>query len=363
MKYRTYMAEWLKALRRQVKSKTYNRIVYYAIHQIVAKLGDYELEELKVPVIQKFIGNLSDNFSPGTVNGIVSIMRDSLTSARADEVTEVDFTGKIHYKYKREYKIMCLKESDQAKLESYIESNMDSSPKLYGIMICLYTGLRVGELMALRWSDIDFGKKLMSVNKTCHDDYTSGEYKKCIETPKTSSSFREIPLTETLLSGLRKLRRVGKSEYVIEGKDGKLISIRSYQKTFGSVLKKLGIPHIGMHGLRHTFATRSAEYGMDVKTLSEILGHSNPMITLKCYVHSMMDHKRAMMRKVSKAFENNSVRAVKKGALATKRKTPRQCETARRQSAEQKKTKLKKKQKVIIIKSVCLLKGIKKADG
>ena len=199
-------------------------------------------------------------------------------------------------RYMREIK--CLTTAEQKRLEDYVCSS--EVPKLYGIMVCLYTGLRVGELLALKWSDIDFKSSMLSVKNTCHDVYTAEGYKKMLDTPKTFTSKREIPLPRCIVTRLYKMRKESKSEYVISGKDGKDVSKRSYQSTFNIVLKRLGLPHVGMHALRHTFATRALECGMDVKTLSEILGHKNASITLNCYVHSLPEHKRAMMNKIGK---------------------------------------------------------------
>lgn len=124
-----------------------------------------------------------------------------------------------------------------------------------------------------------------------------GKYGRSVDTPKTDTSVRTIPIPKQLVPLLKDLRRRNESEYVV-GEGDKVISIRSYQRSFELLLKKLNIDHKGFHALRHTFATRAYESGMDIKTLSEILGHKNPSVTLSRYAHSFMDHKRVMMNKV-----------------------------------------------------------------
>ncbi|MGN0790227.1 MAG: site-specific integrase, partial [Christensenellales bacterium] len=162
-----------------------------------------------------------------------------------------------------------------------------------------YTGLRIGELLALTWSDIDFEKGILSVTKTCHDGNESGKHIRIIDTPKTENSRRQIPLSKTLIKMLKEMKKKSNCEVVIA--DGeKPVFIRSYQRTFELLLKKLGLPHKGFHSLRHTFATRALECGMDVKSLSEILGHKNATITLNRYAHSLWEHKAEMMNKLSK---------------------------------------------------------------
>lgn len=120
-----------------------------------------------------------------------------------------------------------------------------------------------------------------------------------IDEHKTESSKRIIPLPKQLLPRLKHIQKNTHSEFVISNGTSP-ISVRSYQRTFELLLKKLSIKHRGFHSLRHTFATRALECGMDVKTLSEILGHKNPTVTLNRYTHSLLEHKIAMMNRVGK---------------------------------------------------------------
>ncbi len=172
---------------------------------------------------------------------------------------------------------------------------------MFGVILCLYTGLRIGELLALEWTDIDFQKGTLTVSKTCHDGKDeNGVFARITDTPKTETSQRVIPFPKQLIPYLRNLKKDSDSDYVIASDTEKPISVRAYQRSFELFLKKLGISHKGFHSLRHTFATRALECGMDVKTLSEILGHKNANITLNRYVHSLMEHKREMMNRLGK---------------------------------------------------------------
>ena len=170
---------------------------------------------------------------------------------------------------------------------------------MLGVILCLYVGLRIGELLALTWSDMDFEKSILSITKTCYDGNRNGEHIRIIDTPKTENSRRQIPLSKTLVKMLKEIKKKSKCEFIVA--DGeKPCFVRSYQRTFELLLKKLKIPHKGFHSLRHTFATRALECGMDVKSLSEILGHKNATITLNRYAHSLWEYKAEMMNKLSK---------------------------------------------------------------
>ena len=149
--------------------------------------------------------------------------------------------------------------------------------------------------MALQWSDIDFEKGILTVSKSCHD----GKGGLVIDEPKTATSRRVVPLPKQLLPMMKALKRRSVSPFVVSA-SGNPVSVRSYQRSFELLLKKLKIPHKGFHSLRHTFATRALECGMDVKTLSEILGYKNPTVTLNRYAHSLMEHKKEMMNKIGK---------------------------------------------------------------
>lgn len=205
--------------------------------------------------------------------------------------------NKIKRPKRKEKQVECFTVSEQKKLENYV-LNSDKD-KLFGIVLCLYNGLRIGELLALTWDDIDFCKGLLFVSKTCHDSSDGEKHIRIIGSPKTVNSRRVIPLPKQILPLLKGVKKRSKCEYIVADVD-KPVFVRSYQRTFELVLKKLRIPHKGFHSLRHTFATRAIECGVDVKTLAELLGHKNAAITLNRYAHSLLDYKADMMNRLGK---------------------------------------------------------------
>lgn len=306
MTYKNWLEEWLNNfIKISNKQRTFERYKNIISLHILPHLGDYNIEDLSPIIMQKFISHLSQNgnkrtnkgLSSNYINGIVSIIQSSLKKAHILGLVTDYNADKIKRPKLVEKQIVCFTLCEQKKIEKHIaESNRQ---KLKGVILCLYTGLRIGELLALTWNDIDFAKSTLSVTKSCHDGYINSKHCVIIDTPKTQNSTRQIPLSKPLINLLKQLRKNTQSKYIISH-NNKPILVRSYQRTFELLLKKLNIQHKGFHALRHTFATRALECGMDVKSLSEILGHKNTTITLNRYVHSLWEHKANMMDKLGK---------------------------------------------------------------
>ena len=307
MKYQEWLNNWLtNYIQPSSKLRTYTRYTEIVSQHIIPKLGAYELDEITPYVLQCFVtelltkGNLKTGkgLSANSANAIITVVQNSLKTAYGLGFAKEYIADKIKRPRATEKKVECFSSAEQKKIEQYIISK--NKPKLIGIVLCLYTGLRIGELLALEWSDIDFTKGELYVNKTCHDGKNNtGTFSRITDKPKTESSMRTIPLPKQIIPLLREAKKKSHSTFVVSnGK--KSISVRSYQRSFASLLEKLEIPHRGFHSLRHTFATRALECGMDVKTLSEILGHKSPTVTLNRYVHSLMDHKKDMMNRLGK---------------------------------------------------------------
>lgn len=300
MKYIQWLNQWLEYyIKPSTKERTYNKYARIAHNHISPMLGEMDMAELTALELQKFsVDLINKGMAPNTVNGIISIIKCSLRRAESLGIVDKQHADSIARPKTKEKDIESLSRDEQRKIEQYISDNKEDNR--FGIILSMYTGLRVGELLALKWSDVDFGKGIMTVNKSCHDSWKDGEYVKVVDTPKTDSSIRKIPIPKQLISKLKELKRKAKGEYVIIGKTQYGAQVRSYQRSFENLLNLLDIPHKGIHSLRHTFATRALEVGMDVKTLSEILGHKSPTITLKRYAHSMTEHKAEMMNRVEK---------------------------------------------------------------
>lgn len=306
MLYKKWLEEWLELyVKVSTKDRTHNKYRQLANKYIVPVLGEYEVGELTAVQLQKFSASVSKmDIAYNTANGILSVLKSSLKKAVAMGVTERQFSDAIVRPRSRMGKITCFCMSEQKKIEKYVLGN--DFPHLFGILLSLYTGLRIGELLALRWEDVDLKNGTATVSRSCHDSWRNGHYIKVFDTTKTQGSERVIPLPKQIVDYMKQIKKHTNSQFVVIGKTAYGAQIRSYQRTFDKVLQKLNIRHKGFHVLRHTFATRALEVGMDVKTLSEVLGHTNPVITLQRYAHSLMDHKTAMMNKVGRLLDSSA---------------------------------------------------------
>ena len=302
MKYIDWLIQWLENyIRPSVKVRTYERYRLIVEQHIKDKTGSIELNDLSPLVLQSFITELlqrgnkktGKGLSANSVNAVISVIQSSLRTAHLLGLTKEYMADKLKRPKLIERPVECFSLKEQKQIEQAVLNS--KKDKLFGILLCLYSGLRIGELIALQWSDIDFAKGTLTVSKSCHD----GKNGLIIDEPKTATSRRTIPLPKQLMPLVKMLKKRSDTDFVVSS-HGKPVSVRSYQRSFELLLKKLDIPHRGFHSLRHTFATRAIECGMDVKTLSEILGHKNPTVTLNRYAHSLMEHKQDMMNRLGK---------------------------------------------------------------
>lgn len=195
------------------------------------------------------------------------------------------------------------------KLEHYLLIHCKEDTCL-GILIAFHTGIRIGELSALTWHDIDLNEGLIYIRKNIlrvkdRNALESPEHRMTQivkQSPKTSDSSRAVPLPEKLIILLRQYQKEA-AAYVISGVKNPWAEPRTIQYRFKNILKKCGIEYFNFHMLRHAFASRCVSMGLDVKSLSEILGHSSIQITLNLYVHTTIQQKKLFMCQYNSLFQ------------------------------------------------------------
>lgn len=265
------------------------RTVYrsYINNQIIPKIGKVRLNRLTKDTLQGFVMSLT--LAPATVRAVFTVLKAALIAAEEKGYIS-NIWSKVRLQKRTKTEVSILSASEQKRLERVLNDDND-----IGILISLYTGLRIGELCALRWSDVDFGRCQLHVNGT----QTRSAAGIKVTPPKSRSSVRVIPIPEFLTEKLREKPRRG--EFVLSGENGPM-DVRCYRRHFKRLLDEAQLPDMKFHALRHTFATRALEVGMDFKTLSEILGHSSVAITLDLYVHSLDEYKKSQMSKLGEIY-------------------------------------------------------------
>lgn len=301
MKFKLASEKYFAFAKKTIKLRTYLHYLLLYKKHIACVFDEKKITSIKNEDIENFIKSKSV-LSNSSVKLVLCVVKNIINYAR--DFLHLKINLIIKHKIKTSKKeVEPLTKKEQFKLENYILSN-----KLfykYGIIISLYTGLRIGELLAINWQDVDIKRKVITINKTV---CTLTENKKSItwiDLPKTENGQRIVPIPTNVVPLLNELKvyQQNNSKYLISTKRGKQIKVRVYQKSFENLLKKLNIKHYGFHSLRHTFATRAIECGCDVKCLSKILGHADIAITLKTYVFASLELKNKLVEKVGRSLK------------------------------------------------------------
>ena len=294
--YEFIIREWLKTKEGimssgEIKYQSYVKYLYVTEKYIIPKLGDVCFSKLNNKMIDEFFNNAEiSNKALSSQKLFFYIINSSIKYGISNNYKTGIKTIDVRIKTPKP-KLVYLTKVEQKKLENLLFKK--KGLKSLGILLCLYTGIRIGELCALRWGDIDFNRKCYYIEHTvlrvkCDDYYN--KTKLIVGNPKTFSSRRIVPLPDFLIPILKRYK-TDDNIFIFSCKDSPR-DPRTFEAYFERLLVKAKIDKINFHALRHTFATRSLEAGMDIKTLSEILGHSSYRVTLDIYVHSSFDLKK-----------------------------------------------------------------------
>lgn len=299
------IADLWKADKKQfVKKSTYAAYSLIVDTHILPAFGDKTNvgeKDVQEFVLQKLNGGLSQK----TIKDMLIVLRMILKfGAKKNYCAYTPFD--VFFPTDRErQELEVLSITNQKKIMRYVEENFTF--RNLGIFVCLSTGMRIGEICALTWDDIDTENGVIHIRKTLQRIYIrENEIRRTelvIDSPKTATSIRDIPMTKDLLSVLKPLRKVVNEQYFVLTNDITPTEPRTYRNYYKKLLAKLEIPPIKFHGLRHSFATRCIESHCDYKTVSVILGHSNISTTLNLYVHPNYEQKKKCIDKMLKSLK------------------------------------------------------------
>ena len=294
---------WKEYKHPYVKQSTYAAYILIMENHILPFFG--ESKELNESDVQTFVlQKLKEGMGIKTVKDILIVLKMVMKYGVKNEwmaYREWD----IKYPTETNVKdIEVLSVANHKKILNYIHNNFTF--RNLGIYICLSTGLRIGEVCALKWSDIDISAGTIAIQRTIERIYIVDNGNKhtelVINTPKTKNSFREIPMSKELLAIVKPLKKVVNDDYFVLTNESAPTEPRTYRNYYKRLMKALGIPELKFHGLRHSFATRCIESNCDYKTVSVLLGHSNISTTLNLYVHPNMEQKKKCINRMLKSL-------------------------------------------------------------
>lgn len=299
-------SEWFESIKLHTKTSTQNKYHNMLTNYILPEYGNqpfstitYEFIEAHCKFLLESGGKKGNGLSPKTVSDVLAIIRNISKFAIRKGIYVANDANAVQIR--QDIKPMrVLNKAEQSQLCEYILKKPEACS--IGILVCMFTGLRIGEICALRWEDISFSDQSIYIHHTLqriqmHRGH-GAKTEVVVTTPKSSCSIRKIPLPDEILEILV-LNKKASSGYVLTNDEYKFIEPRTMQNKFKKILKAVGIENANFHALRHTFATRCVELGFDVKSLSEILGHATVNITMNRYVHPTYEMKKKNMQKLS----------------------------------------------------------------
>lgn len=292
---------WKEDKQRYVKQSTYAAYALILENHILPSFGD--CETLSEKLVQEFVlQKLNGGLSIKTVKDMLIVLRMVMKFGVKNGWMSYQEWDIKYPSVESNKDIEVLTVADHKKILDFIKQNFTF--RNLGIYISLTTGLRIGEICGLKWSDINTDKGTITVSRTIERIYiVEGEHKHTelvISTPKTKNSCREIPMNKELLAMVKPLRKVVNEGFYVLTNEEKPTEPRTYRNYYHRLMKRLDIPRIKYHGLRHSFATRCIESNCDYKTVSVLLGHANITTTLNLYVHPNMEQKKRCITQMIK---------------------------------------------------------------
>lgn len=304
MKISEIIKLWENDKKLYVKKSTYSAYLLLIENHINPYFADKE--QITEEDVQKFVlTELRKGLSQKSIKDIIIVLKMILKFAVKQKLLAYN---EIEIKFPtvgEKTDLEVLNKNDHKKIINYLQENFTF--KNLGIYICLSTGMRIGEICGLLWSDIDVESGIIKVRRTVQRIYViDGETRHTeilIDTPKTKNSIRDIPMTTELYKIIKPLKKVVNNDFYVITNEAKPTEPRTYRNYYERLIKRLGVPKLKFHGLRHSFASRCIESKCDYKTVSVILGHSNISTTLNLYVHPNMEQKKKCIDQMYRALK------------------------------------------------------------
>lgn len=284
---------WKSDKKQYVKKSSFSAYVLLIENHLLPVFGNKD--KIEEDEVQSFVfKKLDQGLSQKTVKDILIVLKMILKfGAKNKWIDQRSFD--IQFPTQRDQQsIEVLTRPNQVKVMQHVQANFTF--RNLGVYMCLCSGMRIGEICALKWDDLDLENSLIKVRRTIQRIYTIEEgFRKTeliLDSPKTKNSIREIPMSKDLLNLIKPIKKVANGSFFVLTNDSKPTEPRTYRSYYKNLMNDLGLPKLKFHGLRHSFATRCIESKCDYKTVSVLLGHSNISTTLNLYVHPNLEQKK-----------------------------------------------------------------------
>jgi integrase len=296
---------WKTDKKLYVKKSTFSAYVLLLENHLLPVFGKTD-EEITEVEVQKFVHQkLTQGLSQKSIKDILIVLKMVLKFGAKHKLLVYN-PFEIQYPTVRENQnIEVLSRTHQKKVMNYIQEHFTF--RSLGIYICLSSGIRIGEICALTWDDIDTENGTIHIRKTIQRIYMIEDGNRrtelLLDTPKTKNSIREIPMSRELLRMLKPFKKIVNPTFFVLTNDAKPTEPRTYRSYYKTLMRDLEIPELKFHGLRHSFATRCIESNCDYKTVSVLLGHSKISTTVNLYVHPNMEQKKKAIDQMFKGLK------------------------------------------------------------
>lgn len=288
-----WLLTWLEKKQEQLKPATYQSYESKLQNHAFPFFSETKLSELSEAMIQQWIDSLQDRLKINSIHAVFRVFRQAMKDAVDQGYLHKNPTQQTLLPRQTKSEIQAFSREDQQRIEEQC-TNQKNLP----ILLALDTGMRIGEILGLQWRNIDWRNATITVRQTSQRVKIGEKTELRIDSPKTEASQRIIPMTKRLTTLLKELKQESQSQFIFEGKEGHPLDQRTIRYRFEQLKKQSGVEDLPFHALRHTFATRCMEAGVNITTMSALMGHSSVKLTLDIYTNSFLSEKRKAIQQL-----------------------------------------------------------------
>lgn len=288
-----WLMTWLEKKQEQLKPATYQSYESKLFNHAFPFFTETKLSELSEDLVQQWIDSLQGCLKINSIHAVFRVFRQAMKDAVASDCLQKNPTQHTQLPRQTKSDVRAFSREDQRRIEEQC-----TTQKNLPILLALDTGMRIGEILGLQWRNIDWRNHTITIQQTSQRVKIGNKTELRIDTPKTEASQRTIPMTQRLVDLLKEQKNDDQSQFIFEGKDGQPLDQRTIRYRFEQIKKQSKVEDLPFHALRHTFATRCMEAGVNITTMSALMGHSSVKLTLDIYTNSFLSEKKKAIQQL-----------------------------------------------------------------